>query len=244
MDPQADSNTTPMSADHQPAPDLPKKNGQGITIAALAVFILLSLAAVAFLYYQNQQLKTMLASYQTAPAPTPSATSDATANWKTYTNSAENFSFKYAPTWILDTTQDKGDERGENIQVKLVRGQANLQIYANMVGIGGVGKDFDGTPVVIDGHNLYEYTVDNSYNSTKQIGITDNLKQSLGLFQIQGKTYSITLTYPNPYSNQQAIDLKTEFEQILSTFKFLGPTASPSASVTPSSSLSPSLQPQ
>lgn len=65
MDPQA-----PVNPPTFPKPFKPKDN-HWITIAAMAVFVLLSLSAVIFLYYQNQQLKTMLAAYQNqTPAPT------------------------------------------------------------------------------------------------------------------------------------------------------------------------------
>ena len=63
MDPQAPSTLA--------TPPVAPKDSHGITIAAMAVFVLLALAAVVFLYYQNQQLKNMLASYQT-PAPSTS----------------------------------------------------------------------------------------------------------------------------------------------------------------------------
>lgn len=41
-----------------------------ISILAMAIFVLFSLGVVAFLYYQNQQLKNMLASYQPQAIPT------------------------------------------------------------------------------------------------------------------------------------------------------------------------------
>jgi len=88
---------TPEAASiNQEVPQTPetKKDGHWITIASMALFVLLSLGAVAFLYYQNQQLKSMLAGYQNVPSPTPSATADPTASWKTYTNTKQTFSFK------------------------------------------------------------------------------------------------------------------------------------------------------
>ena len=70
----------------------------------MAIFVLLSLAAVAFLYYQNQQLKSMLATYQTQVSPTPTAIPDPTANWETYTNAQYNYGLKHPTTWkeIID----------------------------------------------------------------------------------------------------------------------------------------------
>lgn len=68
----------------------------------LSLFILALLASTVFLYYQNTQLKNILASYQTQPtvSPTPTTT-DSTANWKTYTEILEKVSFKYPESWKL-----------------------------------------------------------------------------------------------------------------------------------------------
>lgn len=88
-------NIPTVSAENPIPPPVPKDN-HWMTILSMAVFVLLSLGAVAFLYYQNQQLKGMLANYQTSTAsPTPVATPDPTANWKTHTDKSGQFSFKY-----------------------------------------------------------------------------------------------------------------------------------------------------
>lgn len=78
-------------------PQNPKDN-HGITIAAMALFVLLSLGVIVFLYYQNQQLKDILANYQTptvSSTPTPVATIDPTASWKTYTNNKYGLDFSF-----------------------------------------------------------------------------------------------------------------------------------------------------
>lgn len=169
MDPQGESSTTPAPVSPTPAPEPAKKDSHGITIAALAIFILLSLAAVAFLYYQNQQLKTMLANYQTTPVPT--ATPDVTANWKTYTNLQEGFSFKYPPAWSESTSSakiangkefrietDKGEfingtvfnepdstfnEQAWSKQIKLNDGKALVITYTNSLGPDAKGGTAD-----------------------------------------------------------------------------------------------------
>ncbi len=96
-------------------PVSPTSKNNNLSIIVFAILTLLLLGSTAFLYYQNQQLKNMLASYQTQPSvsPTPIATSelvvspeltfeqdktlDPTANWKTYTNT--DFVFKYPSEW-------------------------------------------------------------------------------------------------------------------------------------------------
>lgn len=51
-----------------------ERDNHWISILAMAIFVLFSLGVVAFLYYQNQQLKNMLASYQATPIPLVSPT--------------------------------------------------------------------------------------------------------------------------------------------------------------------------
>lgn len=51
-----------------------QKEGHWVSVLAVAVFIILSLGVIAFLYYQNQSLKSILATYQTPiGSPKPSA---------------------------------------------------------------------------------------------------------------------------------------------------------------------------
>lgn len=57
----------------------PPKDNHWITIASMAVFVLLSLAAVVFLYYQNQNLKALIASNQNRPTPSPTFAPTSTA---------------------------------------------------------------------------------------------------------------------------------------------------------------------
>lgn len=96
-------NATPQVPDipQQMKQEEKKSSTNGITILSMAVFILLSLGAVAFLYYQNQQLKEMLAGYQTpVVSPTPAATTDPTADWIVYNNSKYLYEFKCPPTSV------------------------------------------------------------------------------------------------------------------------------------------------
>jgi hypothetical protein len=53
-------------------PQAPSKN-DWVTTASIAVFILLAIGIVSFLYYQNQELKKLVANYQNA-SPTPTST--------------------------------------------------------------------------------------------------------------------------------------------------------------------------
>lgn len=63
----------------------------------LSLFIIVLLVSTVFLYYQNMQLKNMLASYQNPASPTP--TTNPTADWETYSNALMNFSINYPTGW-------------------------------------------------------------------------------------------------------------------------------------------------
>ncbi len=83
MDPQAP--ITPIaSSEESRDPQIqdpkfqPPKDNHWISILAMAIFVIFSLGVVAFLYYQNQQLKQMLASYQPQETPTPIASASPT----------------------------------------------------------------------------------------------------------------------------------------------------------------------
>jgi len=51
-----------------------ERDNHWISILAMAIFVIFSLGVVAFLYYQNQQLKNILVSYQPTPSSSPNAT--------------------------------------------------------------------------------------------------------------------------------------------------------------------------
>jgi hypothetical protein len=79
MDPQAPNISVIPSEDPvrpvvpEIKPKIPADN-HWISILAMAIFVVFSLGVVVFLYYQNQQLKNMLANYQPTPSATPITT--------------------------------------------------------------------------------------------------------------------------------------------------------------------------
>lgn len=110
MDTQA-PNIPSLPEETKPTTDnaVPKskiQSNQHLPVVSVAAFIILALGAIGFLYYQNQQLKNMLAKYQTStPSPTPVATLNPTAGWKTYTNTVRNYSIQYPSDWTVNTTK-------------------------------------------------------------------------------------------------------------------------------------------
>ena len=84
-----------------PSPISPNKPGNSssrdqhwITILAMAIFVIFSLGVVVFLYYQNQQLKSLLASFQPQTTPTPEATASPTPAQETPSVSSPSANMK------------------------------------------------------------------------------------------------------------------------------------------------------
>ena len=194
----------------------------------IIVIILAIVGIVAAYYFGSMKGNVLLAPTQTptsvttnAPSqitPTTKPTSDSTANWKTYTNSVHGITFKYPQTWQVD---NKGDQDSLNAQVTLTKGQAKIKMYFNMDGIGGQGQTYQGQPFRLNGNSLFRFVKTNSYDNTQMVGISTSLTNTLGVFEVNGKTYSITLAYPvSDSQTETGNSLEKEFDQILSTFKF------------------------
>jgi hypothetical protein len=99
VDPTSSALSNSQVPENQPVKS--KKETGGLTVI-LSVFLLVATAIAALLLYQNQKLIKEIKEYQVnsvVQSPTPMATSDPTANWKTYTNTKEGVEFKYPETW-------------------------------------------------------------------------------------------------------------------------------------------------
>jgi hypothetical protein len=159
----------------------------------------------------------MLASHQqvqATPAPVTSPTPGVdTLNWKTYTNDAYGFSFKYPGNdWDYSQTNFAGSlntykfaSRGN----KLIT--INIAIDSSWNGKGGIEKTQPNS--TLGGLPAYRISNPAGQNPPSEIVYVEN----------KGKVLTIDLNY------QDQSSLVQEFNQILSTFKFINPTASPSA---------------
>ncbi len=74
-----------------PGPGMSKK---ALIIILISAFVLAGISYGGIWYWQNQQVAQEVAPTFT-PQPSVSATLDATADWKTYTNTQYGFEFKY-----------------------------------------------------------------------------------------------------------------------------------------------------
>jgi hypothetical protein len=179
------------------------KSSHWITTLSVAIFILLALGAIAFLYYQNQQLKNMLANYQpqTTSPPIPVATADPTADWKTYTNTAYNYSFKYPNNWNL----------------RLFAGSQEQATTANSFAIEGPYQNLQ----TLQGGPDYSITITVVAKQPSAVSTPDKLVSS----KVIGNNKYLEFDLISSMPNQTITDTQT-FDQILSTFQFTV-TASP-----------------
>lgn len=215
-----------VTNNHEPVnlPDTPKimveVPRKSPWIIILLLFLVASLTLSGYFYWQN----TLLCSTEPmtlSPSPTPTASADPTDNWKTYTNSVHNISFKYPVDWELKI---EDDQAALNASLKLVKDQATIHMVFGVDGIGGQGRDYEGTPINLDGNEVFRYKFHNSYDNSETVGITDSLKESLGVLMINKKTYILSLNYPIKYvSSGESANLNQTFDQILSTFQFIKP---------------------
>lgn len=235
MDPINPVAGNPMSVGSFPkTPTIPNSNPQipkdshWITILAMGLFVIASLAVVAFLYYQNQQLKSMLANYQTPLAsPTPSASQAPNGdlvNWKTYTNSTYKYSVKIPTDW--EAIRQSGDDSvisirpigASNIPV-IFNSQSNKNNLSLNTWIDNqLGKNY---PREIKKLNSYDAVFVHNTTSPYEFDVYYLTNGSV-VYELSGSTL-----------NNDQLQI---FDQILSTFKFLGvPTASPTTTSKPSS---------
>ncbi len=195
-----------------------KPKSSPILPVILVLLLLLSLGSTAFLYYQNTQLKNMLASYQTIVSPAPSATTDSAANWKTY--AAKKFSFKYPIDWQVGLFQSTPDMLTLQPSTNFVaESQKNSVVFAvtnhclntqclTVLNLDEMAKEWNVIKIsktTIDGAKAYK------------VSFPD---KKIGYMFINGDDFFIIST--DKY--------QVELDQILSTFKFLGQTASTPAS--------------
>jgi len=226
-----------------------KKSSKVIMIIVVVLFIL-SLAGLTFYFIgsRESEVKETPAPVVTF-APTPTATTDPTAGWKTYTNSKYGFSLLFPNAWDSCMTQGTGS-------FLVAPGKCNPPYAEYYLSIS----------VLVNEKEVPDYMGPgdpNAYTSTgKQtitIGIQQFIKQKftqINPITLNGKEYPAGPTvifydlvdnthnqviefYKSPTSNLD----ETTIDQVLSTLKFIESTATPSASPATSPTASASATP-
>jgi hypothetical protein len=212
-----------------PMPPAPKKVS-GILITGLILLFISVLALVVYYFYQTNQLRVNVSTPtpNVTVAPTPTATTNPTADWKTYTNTKYNFSLKYPLEY-------KYEEKSYSKAANGIYSYTQITL-ANI-------DDFNPEPIgrpsimltIIDSISHANDSVYNNSTSSGSISannIQADVRQSatgeeVVVFTKNNSTFEFTLS-----NSSEDSTLKSNLDQILSTFQFT--EASPSASATPS----------
>lgn len=89
-----------------PPPEQPSPpNRSWLKWIVLIILISLLSSTATYLVLQSQRQPPSPAEVSTKAGPSPTPTLDETTNWKTYTNTALNYSLIYPPTWKLELQQ-------------------------------------------------------------------------------------------------------------------------------------------
>lgn len=243
MDPQVPNQVTPEPK--------PIQQLNSLTVVSMAIFVLLSLGAVAFLYYQNQQLKTMLANYQVQTTPTPSASQAPNgdlANWKVFIHKS-GYSIKHPDTIKVIPMNMSAPDSTPTDEYPDIMLSSNIGFDKPHLRILRLVKDFSDTklPLMEIAQKYYQANLDMA-----AVPATSIQKPTQGTFLgvpsvsyiIKNKAFkSIVDEYLGYSGNYHVVWLEKDgykymiywtedvlMDQILSTFKFI--EATPSASPT------------
>lgn len=147
------------------------------------------------------------------PAPTPTATTDPTAGWETYTSEKYGFSVSYPEKERKISIDTVGDEISftqegaefPTMKIKVIENDTSLS------GVNWIQTESELSTLIINSPDLYsnlEWIEDGIwYKSSKTIGIAN--------FEYYSYTFRDNLVFRiNTYTDQEV------FDQILSTFEF------------------------
>ncbi|CAN5314673.1 hypothetical protein BH10PAT1_BH10PAT1_1350 [soil metagenome] len=208
------SNETPVL---NPIETKPKSN---MVMIGLGIIILVLLIMSGYLGYQNMQLQKEITGMKVGQkvavnSPTPVATVDPTAGWKTYTNNLWKFSISYPKDVLVECTPNDIDGlRLWRLPYECSPGDIFYEVSA----IGYKIEDYQksGTPI----------------SSTKKITIanveaTENIytyTEADGPLMSSGSSREILIPTQNGviqlFSLGKSTEVQNRFDQILSTFKF------------------------
>lgn len=214
---------TPQVVTEQPKPN-------NFLVILLSVLLIISVAISGFFAFQTQKLVKELTGLRTTSAPvaTTIPTAEPTTNWKSYTNKV--YSFKLPIDWNTYI----GVSEGKNDQIFVAPLAKTIQIkkmWESGSGFGGgpflnmsIQMDNDIKNYVPKSDEYQKVTAKDIIVSgiASKLYVTEVLLSS-PMGEPGDKLYSVQILYKNNAYNIQLFDgqYKTEFDQILSTFKFL-----------------------
>lgn len=242
MDPQA-PNTQPSSFGVHSVHETPQKNkdGRTISVLAMAIFVLLALGTIVFLYNQNQQLKSMLAKYQmptSSPTPitvaSPAATPD-TTGWKTYLSSGGKYTFEYPSGYKINENKVVGVDGVSSPTPNTVQVISSVLEGTNgNFAMAITHKNTSSNLQAFISANTGCSSVTSTSGTAYKIGTVEGSIFRDTPCGPRGATYLYFINNGVGYmvTVESTVDSKTTelySDQILSTFQFIAPTPSPLA---------------
>jgi len=208
----------------QPSPEVNISKPNNKLVVGAVVLILLLLTSTGLLAYQNFQLQKQIASLQSTPSPSPSPTPDPTANWKTYTNQKLIFSFKYPDNLVFkdlgNSVIDFSDSKNNtnfNLNGFEILSSVDYQKYLSE-------RKSSGN---LQNQKAFTDSQDRLWQTDMGLGEVYNFT---GILNQQDKFYVVSLQSGSDQEADGGANFRDFANQILSTFKFVNPTISPSAS--------------
>lgn len=210
----------PITPNLQTPPITPPTPKPSMLPLILSIFLIISLAGIGILVYQNKQLQKQISTLrpQPTPSPTPTPPADPAANWKTYSNEQFGFSIRYPSEWQVQESHNRllhapfyGGKTSDT--VKFYSDNAYIQFSSNFV-------YNDGTPSATQVKK--EQITISGKNATKTTYTLPNQRQETTFVDIE-------ISNANPYRIKEIFPSveSSLIDQILSTFKFLSQTSDP-----------------
>jgi len=212
-------NSTPQSV-------APVKLSSAKLIAFMFTLIVLMLGTIAYLLYQNNQLKSQISSAQSTPTPT--VIPDPTVNWKTYTNDKAGYEIRYPMNWFIT------DDSISNVKSPFPeKGTVVINFYSTNKSITNLDTLLNS--VLSDFKSMEGDPAFTAYESKTNTTVADYPALKINGNGYGGKYLSYLIVAPSAKTNAhisivyQEGDLENFqpiINQILSTFKFTEATGS------------------
>jgi hypothetical protein len=216
---------------------------KGFVQIIIAVIVVLAIGAGAMFVYQKYSQKPTLSPTQTTAnnnptqtinktSPSP-VTSDETAGWKTYTNTAEKITFKYPNDWDTVAPSGKEDPTLVTVRSPIVIDSPSeplrylLTIIVAPTQQNSVSEAMDSTIAQIKSQNpnYPQINTEKIKVGNQEAELTTDLPSQGGSIQIyiiyNKRLYQLTfLPYDPKKAEWRSREFRRTLDNILSTFKF------------------------
>lgn len=196
-------------------------------IIFVAIFFTSTLVLIYLNYLKPQSISTALISTTTNKSISPAT--DPTANWKTCINSTKNFSINFPQELNFDEKSCNYSlvdyNNVENIEVvdSTTDFQKNWLFSIDVIDSDLSPSDFINNKVC-EVPDICSDPIQGILPSSLEINISSHYPETDTIFKSNGKIFTFSLNARNP-DTKPATGVRDLYHQVLSTFKFIDPTA-------------------